>query len=195
MSKKLIVEAGALYKKAQGEPGEGPSFEQQFGILANAQITDKYPSLGNYQIAVQLLDKNDDNSFAVCVVVYKLGENYVYVPAVFNNGHISTAEIMEVPGLQMFLPLSDAWLNWIKNKNDEGNADSVSTADANLYGRPAGAARSREPIDPLLKNSSYKESPSLFDTVLKMGKKAALKFMDYLEKPAFMNEVFKFYSP
>ena len=90
MAKKLIVETGDLYKKAQGEPGEGPSFEQQFGILANAQNTDKYPSLSNYQVAVQMLDKSDDNSFAVCIVVYKLGTNYIYIPAIFNKGKIYT---------------------------------------------------------------------------------------------------------
>jgi hypothetical protein len=194
MSKKLIVEAGTLYKKAQGEPGEGPSFEQQFGILANAQITDKYPSLSDYQVAVQLLDKNDDNSFAVCIVVYKLGENLVYVPAVFQNGKIYIDEIMEVPGLQTFLPLSDAWLNWVKNKNDVGRAESIPPEDANLYGKTPGSARSREPIDPVLKNASFKET-TVFDTVLKMGKKAALKFMDYLSNTDFINETFKFYSP
>lgn len=199
MSKKLIVEAGALYKKAQGEPGEGPSFEQQFGILANAQITDKYPSLSNYQVAVQLLDKSDDNSFAVCAVVYKLGANFIYVPAVFSKGKISTAEIMEVPGLQMFLPLSDAWLSWIKNKDDKGEAEMIPAGDANMFGKPAGSARSREPIDPLLKNASKEPSkadtPSIFDMVLKMGKKASIKFMDYLSNPDFMNETFKFYCP
>ena len=194
MSKNLIVEAGTLYKKAQGEPGEGPSFEQQFGILANAQITDKYPSLSNYQIAVQLLDKADDNSFAACAVVYKLGQNIIYVPATYYKGKIITGEIMEVPGEQRFLPLSDAWLNWVKNRNDKGDAENVAPQDATLYGRPAGSIRSREPIDPLLKNASLEE-PSLFNTVLKLGKKAALKFMDYLENPEFTNQAFKFYSP
>lgn len=122
MAKNLIIKQGSLRKASSGEPGEGPSFEQQFGILANAQITDKYPSLSNYQIAVQMLDKSEDNSFAACVVVYKLGSNYIYVPAVFRKGKISTGEFMEVPALQMFLPLSDAWLSWIKNKDDKGEA-------------------------------------------------------------------------
>lgn len=194
MSKKLIVETGTLHKKAQGEPGEGPSFEQQFGILANAQITDKYPSLSNYQVAVQLLDKNDDNSFAVCAVVYKLGKNYIYVPAFFRNGKISTGEMMEVPGLQTFLPLSDAWLTWVKNKENIGDADLIDASEANLYGNAPATARAREPIDPILKNASAKET-NIFSTVLKMGKTAAAKFMDYLTKPWYINEAFKFYSP
>ena len=70
MSNKLVIDQGKLNKKAQGQPGEGPSFEQQFGILANAQITDKYPSLSTYQIAFQLLDKDDDNTRASGAVVY-----------------------------------------------------------------------------------------------------------------------------
>ena len=81
----------------------------------------------------------------------------------------------------MFLPLSDAWLSWIKNKNDKGEAELIPAEDHGAFGQPAGTARSREPVDPLLKNASDKSSPSLFDTVLKLGKKACYKFMGYLE--------------
>ena len=198
MSNHLIIKRGNLNKAAEGEPGEGPSFEQQFGILANAQITDKYPILSNYQIAVQMLDKSDDNSYAACVVVYKLGSHYVYVPAVFRKGKISTGEIMEVPGLQMFLPLSDAWLSWVKNKDDKGEAETIDPSQANKYGRPAGSARSREPIDPLLKNASFDvipKSPSVLETSLLLGKKASDKMLDMLCNENYLNEAFKFYSP
>lgn len=193
MANKLIIESGNLYKTAGNEPGQGPSFEQQFGILANAQICDKYPILGNYLVAAQLLDKTDDNSFAVCSVVYKLGKNYIYVPAVFRNGKIFTGQIMEVPSMQRMLPLSDAWLNWVKNKDIGGQGDAVSSELSNLYGEPAATARSRQPVDPLMKTAS--SSPSLFDTALKLGKNAASKFLDLLSNVDYLNKTLQYYTP
>ena len=194
MSRKLVIEHGTLRKTAANQPGEGPSFEQQFGILANAQITDKYPMLGNYQISVQLLDKTDDNSFAVCAVVYKLGKNYVYVPAVFRNGKISTGQMMQVPSLQMFLPLSDAWMSWVKNKDVADNGQLIQSSMKDLYGEPASTARTRAPKDPLTKSSSLNRV-SLFDTTLKLGKKASQKLMGYLCNTDFLNQTFRYYSP
>lgn len=193
MQNKLIVDEGNLYKKAN-QVGQGPSFQQQFGILANAQIADKYPSLGNYLIAVQLLDKSDDNSFAVCIIIYKLNDNYIYVPAIFRNGKIHTGQIMEVPGMQRLLPLSDAWMSWIKNKDVGGEGQLIPSQLANIYGESPASARAKDPLDPIMKTASYNKS-TVFDTVLKMGKKASSKLMDLISTQRGLNASFKFYSP
>ena len=43
----LVIRRG-LAKRAAAE--DGPSFEQQFGILANAVIADKFPQLDNMKL-------------------------------------------------------------------------------------------------------------------------------------------------
>lgn len=189
MVNKLIIESGNLYKTAANETGQGPSFEQQFGILADAQITDKYPMLGNYQIASQLLDKSDDNTSATCIVIYKLGNEYIQVPAIYKNGRISTGEVMFVPSTSTFLPLSDAWMSWIKNK-DLGDMGQNVTPDAqNIFGSTPASARASQITDPIMKTAS------LFQTTLKLGKKATAKWLDKLNNVDCLNEAFKFYSP
>ena len=69
---KLIIRRG-ITKLAAAE--DGPTFEQQFGIMANAQITTQYPKLDQMKLAFQLIDKAEDNSSAVGTLVYLVG-NY-----------------------------------------------------------------------------------------------------------------------
>lgn len=199
MANKLIYQEGSLFKKAQGQPGQGPSFQQQFGILANAQIIDKYPSLSNYQVAVQLIDKKDDNSFAVCIVVYKLGENYIYIPAIFRNGKIVTGQMMQVPSMQMILPLSDAWMSWVKNKDVGSQGEQVDAQIAGQYGDPATTVRAKDAEDPFTKHASFInteiKTKSIFDIALSMGKTASEKLLDLTCDTDFLNSCFRYYSP
>ena len=57
----LVIQRN-MTKRATEE--DGPSFEQQFGILANAVISDKFPQLDQMKLAFQLIDKTDDNTKA-----------------------------------------------------------------------------------------------------------------------------------
>lgn len=192
MSKNLIVSRGTLRKVAQGQPGEGPSFEQQFGILANAQITDKYPALGPYKVLFQLQDKTDDNLFAVGSAVYKLGDNFTYIPAVFKKGKIWTGVIQYVPSMQRFLPLSDAWLSYVKNHNISSAGDTVPAQMHQDIATSAASARSRQVVDPFMKTASEK---TIFDTVFNMGKKASQLVLDKLNNTDFLNGALAFYQP
>lgn len=75
---KLIVRQGIMKHAAEED---GPSFEQQFGILANAMVTDKFPQLNNMKLAFQLIEKSDDNQDACGATVYLVGRTVIFVPA------------------------------------------------------------------------------------------------------------------
>ena len=212
MSNKLVIDQGKLNKKAQGQPGEGPSFEQQFGILANAQITDKYPSLSTYQIAFQLLDKDDDNTRASGAVVYRLGKNVIQVPAFFNKGKINTGEMMYVPVTDTFLPLSDAWLSWIKNKDVSDIGQFIPSDELDHDGIDENSARVKQFVDPIMKQASYSrrfqkamnyskaslslnKSASVLNMALKLGKTASHKLINMLDNVDFLNAALNFYKP
>lgn len=192
MSKNLVISRGTLRKFAQGQPGEGPSFEQQFGILANAQITDKYPALGPYKVLFQLQDKSDDNLFAVGAAVYKLGGNFTYIPAVFKKGKIWTGVIQYVPSMQRFLPLSDAWLSYVKNHNVGESGDTIPADMHQDIATGADSARARQVTDPFMKTAS---ASSVFDIALKMGKRASQVVLDKLNDIDFLNGALAFYKP
>ena len=192
MAKNLVISRGTLQKKAQGQPGEGPSFEQQFGILANAQITDKYPALSPYKVLFQLEQKSDDNLFAVGAAVYKLGSNFIYIPAVFKKGKIWTGVMQYVPAMQRFLPLSDAWLSYVKNHNIQPAGDTIPADQSQDIATDASTARAKEVTDPFMKTASQ---TTIFDVALKMGKKASQLVLDRLNNIDYLNGALAFYSP
>ena len=202
----LIIQRN-MTKRATEE--DGPSFEQQFGILANAVIADKFPQLDSMKLAFQLIDKSDDNTKACGASVYVVGRTVIFVPAFFRNGNLKTGDMMLVGESQQFLPLSDPWLAWLKNKDLNPAGDLVDTADVD----PIGTTKSttiREIADPIIKTASVylkglckldpdlkktASSMNVFDTALHMGKQATESMLDNLMKEDLLNATLSFYKP
>ena len=132
---------------------DGPSFEQQFGILANAVITEKFPQLDNMKLAFQLIEKNDDNSEAVGAMVYMVGQTVVFVPAFFKNQKLRTGDMMFVAQNQQFLPLDDPWLAWIRDKDLRTVGENVGP-DTGTDGATADSTLVREYADPITKTAA-----------------------------------------
>ena len=188
---------------------DGPSFEQQFGILANAVITEKFPQLDNMKLAFQLIEKNDDNSEAVGAMVYMVGQTVVFVPAFFKNQKLRTGDMMFVAQNQQFLPLDDPWLAWIRDKDLRTVGENVGP-DTGTDGATADSTLVREYADPITKTAALylkallhapfsveedKAGASLLDTALALGKTASEHLCDALVKNANMlNAALTFYS-
>ena len=147
---KLIIQRN-MNKKATEE--DGPSFEQQFGILANAVVADKFPQLDAMKLAFQLIDKEDDNSKACGAGIYIIGKSVVFVPAFFLNGNIKTADMMLLADTQQFLPMSDPWIGWIKTKDV---TESGKLIDEDQMGSETSAkgVTIRNISDPIIKSAS-----------------------------------------
>lgn len=202
----LIIRRG-LNKKAAAE--DGPSFEQQFGILANALIADKFPQLDNMKLAFQLIEKNEDNSEACGATVYMIGKNIVFIPAFFKNNKLKTADMMFIAQTQQFLPLADPWLAWLKNKDlaDVGELVPQQLVDDNLGTK---GTTIRDIADPIIKTASVYlrgllhtepdmmakvAGASILDTAISFGKNASETLLDNMIKNAnFLNATLTFYS-
>jgi hypothetical protein len=202
----LIIRRG-LNKRAAAE--DGPSFEQQFGILANALIADKFPQLDNMKLAFQLIEKNEDNSEACGATVYLIGKNIVFIPAFFKNNKLKTADMMFLAQSQQFLPLADPWLAWLKNKDlaDVGELIPQELVDDNLGTK---GTTIRDIADPIIKTASVYlrgllhtepnmmekvTGASILDTALSFGKQASETLLDNMIKNAnFLNATLTFYS-
>lgn len=203
---RLIVQQN-MTKNAAEE--DGPSFEQQFGILANATISDKFPQLDSMKLAFQLIDKTDDNTKAVGASVYIVGKTVIFVPAFFRNGQLKTGDMMLIGQSQTFLPMSDPWLAWIKNKDITPEGELVSAKDLDPVGTTKGTTI-REIADPIIKTASVylkglcKLDPELtktasqmnvLDTALHMGKEATASMLDNMTKEDLLNATLSFYTP
>lgn len=202
----LVIRRG-FTKKAAGE--DGPSFEQQFGILTTAMIADKFPQLNNMKLAFQLIEKTDDNAEACGAAVYVLGNTVIFIPAFFKNNKLKTADMMFIAQTQQFLPLSDPWLAWLKNKdlNEAGELVPAELADTTTGAK---GTTIRDISDPIIKTASVylrgllhldpdmrktASKVSVLDAVISMGKQASETMLDRLIKDTdFLNASLSFYS-
>ena len=203
----LIIQKN-MTKRAAEE--DGPSFEQQFGILANAIISDKFPQLDSMKLAFQLIDKTDDNTKACGASVYIVGKTVIFVPAFFKNGQLKTGDMMLLTDTQQFLPMSDPWLAWVKSKDVNSAGELVPEKDLNAYIGSTKGTTIREMADPIIKTASVylkgllrldpdlKKTASkmnVFDTALHMGKQATESMLDNMMNTDLLNATLSFYNP
>ena len=91
-------------------------FEKAFATLAHAELTQKAPGLMPYLIGFQVVDKEDDDSRAVGVFGFKVGEQWYYGPVFWLNGKLKGFDLMYIVGQDIFVPMQEAWVNYITNR-------------------------------------------------------------------------------
>lgn len=99
-------------------PGGSPEqpFEQAFSNIASAYINEKAPSLLDYQVGFQLLEKNEEDSKAVGVFGFKVGPQWLYAPVFFLSGDLKGHELLYIKNQDMFVPMKENWLNYLLNR-------------------------------------------------------------------------------
>lgn len=104
----------AAFRKQASIGGEQETaFEQAFSTLAYAYLKDKAPRLLDYVVGFQLLDRNDDNTKAVGVFGYKVGDRWLCTPVFFLNGDLKGHELLWLKKEDAFVPLKENWVNYI----------------------------------------------------------------------------------
>lgn len=203
----LIIRRGII-KQAAAE--DGPSFEQQLGILTNALIADKYPKLDRMKLAFQIIELNDEHTEACGAAVYLVGRNVIMIPSFYKNSKINTGDMMFLVQTQQFLPLSDPWLAWVQDKELLPAGKNVDTEQAGTDIRND-AMTVKDNTDPIIKTAcvylrgllhsdpdltKQAENASLLDTVTGIGKTASCALLDKLvDSPDFLNAALRFYKP
>ena len=86
------------------------SFEQKFGQLVDSQINEKLPSLVDYRVGFQIIDKDDDNTRAVGVSAFVLNGIWLYIPVFFLKGALKGFEILYIKQRDVFVPSMDNWV-------------------------------------------------------------------------------------
>lgn len=148
--KSLIIRQNMTKQAAEGD---GPSFEQQFGILTNGAIIEKLPQLDNMKLAFQIIEKTDDDSKACGVAIYLVGDTVIFVPSFFKQNKIQTGDMMFIAKTQQFLPLSDAWLAYIRDTELRPVGKQVPH-EAITDGGSAKAVTIRDISDPITKTAA-----------------------------------------
>ena len=88
-------------------------FEIAFSEIAHAQLATKAPGLSSYLVGFQILDQDDDETRAAGVFGCKYEDSWLYCPAFFINGRVRGLEMIYVAKPDLFVPLTDAWVNFM----------------------------------------------------------------------------------
>jgi hypothetical protein len=93
------------------------SFEQRFGQLVDAELNEKLPSLVEYRVGFQVIDKTEDESKAVGIYAFVMNNTWIYIPVFFIEGKLEGFELMYIKQKDLFVPALD---NWIAAINEQG---------------------------------------------------------------------------
>lgn len=120
-------------------------FEKTFADLAHARLRDRAPGLLDYLLGFQLLDKNEDDTHAVGLWGFKIGEELLYAPVFFLNGQLKGDDLLYLKSQDAFVPLKENWINYLLNRRPyvlgetefKDQADlGVMQPDFNTFARP-----------------------------------------------------------
>lgn len=97
-------------------PTDVEQFERTFADLAYASMKSRAPMLMEHVIGWQLIDVSEDETRAIGIFGFKIGEQWLYAPVFFMNGELKGKELLYLKGQDIFVPLQENWINYIVNR-------------------------------------------------------------------------------
>ena len=106
-----------FFKTAAGVGGQAEAgFEQAFSSLAYAYVKDKSPRLLDYMLGFQLVDRNEDNTKAMGIFGFLVGDQWLYAPVFFLNGDLKGHELLYIKKQDSFVPMKENWVNYLMSR-------------------------------------------------------------------------------
>jgi hypothetical protein len=94
------------------------ALESTFSSLAYSALRDKAGSLLDYLIGFQMLRVEEEGKRAVGIFGFEIDGKVYYAPAFFLNGEIRGLDLLYSADSDLFVPLSEEWVNSIINKKE-----------------------------------------------------------------------------
>ncbi len=178
--------------------GNDIQFEQAFSNLSHAALRQNAPGLMDYEVGFQLVDKNEDSTKAVGLFAFKVGGQWLYAPVFFLNGRLKGTELLYLKNQDMFVPLSEKWLNYLLNRKPDILGDGVTRNSGELgvmypdlralQYSPATKYGSNQPENPTLKEMIDAVMPVMAATALLDVGGTLKKFAQELNLPSFLKQ-------
>ena len=187
-------------------------FEERLVQLTYPQVRSKLPRLVPMMVGFELLDVNEDETEASGIFAFRIGEQMVYVPIFFKDGHIKGLNLMYLENDDLFLPADDDWVDYLVNRQpftlgklvgrEELQGDTQSTFEgvAEAFGKVA--ARTKHGCDGMsaniLNGSRHLKSAARCDLLVllpRFPKSATLQILNTMkESDEFGRDILSFYS-
>jgi len=187
--------------------------EQNLAEIAFASVAEKSPSLMDYYLGFDLVEKNDAGTKAAGIMGFQIGSELIYIPILFLNGKVKGTDVMYLKNSDVFTVNDEKEINLIIAKTVDGkpapeqdmhaatDTGEVSKAMA-LFGEPPASAT---------KNASWEETrfqdfddlvhdkgpmtTSLPNFLARAGKDFFQKAASVLAIPEIWEQVVKYYDP
>lgn len=183
------------------------NFEIKFSQLADARLQEMVPSLSQYKVGFQLIEKNEDDTKGIGVMAFLVNNNWVYIPCFFLSGKLKLP-CLYIKNYNMRVPLNDSWVSFIKSNEldtlgklvpmDEVKADQSKADLLDIIGKRASEKNDLmepEDIADMLMPKTCSET-SLIEGLRDLGKDAFIKLADEMvENSDFANAVLRYYHP
>ena len=134
-----------MWKEASIGGEQEAGFEQAFSSLAYAYLKDKSPRLLDYIIGFQLVDRNEDNTKAMGVFGFKVGDSWLYAPTFFLNGDLKGHELLYIKQQDAFIPMKENWVNYLISRKPHVLGESSQKDTHQLGGMPSDISRLSHP--------------------------------------------------
>lgn len=115
---------GTIKKASVGTSPDQP-YEQAFASIAHASLQSRVPTLLEYEVGFQLLDKSRDGEKALGAFGFKIGDRSLLMPVVYANGEVKGHEIIYVPDQDLCVPSTEAWVSYLTQKQPDNMGETA----------------------------------------------------------------------
>jgi len=137
--------ARTYFKEASIGGEQEAGFEQAFASLSYAYLKDKSPRLLDFVVGFQLVDRNEDNTKAMGVFGFKVGEQWLYAPTFFLNGDLKGHELLYIKQQDAFIPMKENWVNYLISRKPHVLGEATNRDTNQLGGLPPNLNRLAQP--------------------------------------------------
>ncbi len=117
--------------------GDVQTFENSLATIGRSFLSPKSPALFQHEIGFQVLDQDDDNTRAVGVFGFRIGDRLFYVPMFYRNGTVKGTEQLRDPKRKRTVPLTDNWVNKLLSERGDDPPQRVSRANSQSASLPS----------------------------------------------------------
>lgn len=143
----MVTTLTPLRKRASVGSSPDQPYEQAFAQIAHASLQSRVPTLLEYEIGFQLLDKSRDGSKALGAFGFKVGDRSLLMPVVYADGEVKGHEIIYVADQDLCVPSTEAWVSYLTQKQPD-NMGSPALANRSALGirQPPLSLLTRSPL-------------------------------------------------
>ena len=152
-------------------------FESKLHVLAYPELQAKVPRLVKSMIGFELLDKDEDETKAVGVYVFRVGDQIVFVPVFYDGGRLSGMSMLYLKDEDLFVPATEETIDHLYSRQpfnigriaQQDEIIGVSTSPvfkqlSPLYGKLASAGGGwRDEVVAALASDKFKAAAARLD--------------------------------